>query len=267
MSDKSGIEWTDTTWNPVRGCSEISEGCRNCYAMRDAWRMAYPGGPYDYLVRHSSKGPVWTGQVRLIEAKLDEPLRWRTGRRIFVNSMSDLFHERLTFDQITRVMDTVRASPQHVYQILTKRADRMIEFLNWYGHTFRRRVQFGVSVENVSAWVVRVPILLQLKTGLRWVSAEPLLEPLLTAAEARSGNALLMMRELAELDWLVIGGESGPKARPCSVPWIETLIDATVAQSVPVFVKQLGGHPDKRGGDKALIRGALWRQYPDLTHE
>ncbi len=195
MGDKSGIEWTDATWNPVVGCSVVSTGCTNCYAMKMAARLEAMGGKagakYAGLTTPSKAGPVWNGTVRLDDGALDQPLRWKRPRRIFVNSMSDLFHEDLPFAEVARVFEiicgAIRLGRGHVFQILTKRPERMSEYFDWARAdsdaaricpAYWPGVWFGVSVEDQRRADERINILLNLPVSLRWISAEPLLGPL-----------------------------------------------------------------------------------------
>ncbi len=284
MGDKSGIQWTDATWNPIRGCSIVSPGCTNCYAMKQAHRMnhaATPGRPregaYYGLTKMSSGGPVWTGEVREVPELVELPLRWRKPRRIFVNSMSDLFHESVSIDFIVKVWEVMAATPQHTYQILTKRAGRMRGLVGemeqtWMhgGTRFRRdgspipwplpNVWIGVSVEDQKRAEERIPDLLQTPAAVRFVSAEPLLGPLkfhpLNVRDSKYGMdraagiyALRGVYQLPDchssephpkLDWVIVGGESGPRARPCEVEWIREIVRQCKAAKVPCFVKQLG---------------------------
>jgi protein gp37 len=212
VSDKTGISWTDSTWNPVRGCSRVSEGCRNCYAERVAARFSDEGQPYHGLADRSRKGSKWTGDVRLIPEHLADPLRWKRPRRIFVNSMSDLFHERLTNEQIAAVFGVMAAAPQHTFQVLTKRAKRMREWFEWldgqgFSVCMREATEYvcsypigpdnrlyswwrdhhmtvrwplpnvwlGVSVENQEAADKRIPDLLRSPAAVRFLSCEPLI--------------------------------------------------------------------------------------------
>jgi len=210
---KTAIEWCDSVWNPTRGCSRVSPGCGGakgeggCYAERQAIRMSAPGGKYYGLVRNGKQGPRWTGTVQLIPGKLEEPLRWKKPQRIFVNSMSDLFHEYLTNEEIAAVFGIMAAAPQHTFQILTKRAKRMREWFDWVASLEKeggpppdvvvstcasnyvdcdqlqrpwplRNVWLGVSVENQQCADERIPILRKTPAAVRFVSAEPLLGPL-----------------------------------------------------------------------------------------
>lgn len=205
MADHSKIEWTDATWNPIRGCTRVSEGCRNCYAEHVAARFSGPGQPYEGLATRTGKGPRWTGKVAFIEKALDQPLRWKKPRRIFVNSMSDLFHEDVTDDQIDRIFAVMALAPHHTFQILTKRPERMRDYLgtragDWWAHwpdAARKsgallgdlpsvgramswplpNVWLGVSVEDQATADARIPHLLATPAAIRFVSAEPLLGP------------------------------------------------------------------------------------------
>lgn len=146
MSDKTGIEWTDATWNPLRGCSRVSEGCRNCYAETVAARFCGPGQPYEGLITKTSKGPTWNGTVKLVPEALDQPIRWRRPRRIFVNSMSDLFHEEISFEFIAAVFGVMSHARQHTFQVLTKRPDRMLNFFSW----------LSAQTAHKEAWIAQV---------------------------------------------------------------------------------------------------------------
>ena len=163
-TEHSSIQWTDATWNPVRGCSIVSPGCTNCYAMKQAHRFNGLGQPYEGLTRLTSKGPVWTGTIRLVPEALDQPLRWRRPRRIFVNSMSDLFHEDVPEDFLIATFGAMFMANQHIYQILTKRPERMCRFLTdagqWVSNP-RRNIWLGVSCEDQATADERIPLLLQ----------------------------------------------------------------------------------------------------------
>lgn len=244
MGDKSKIEWTDATWNPVRGCSRVSEGCRHCYAEGVAARFSGPGQPYEGLAERTAKGPRWTGKVRLIESQLDLPLRWRKPRRIFVNSMCDLFHESLPDLAIDRVFAIMALAPHHTFQVLTKRPERMRAYLTDSATPLKHtgswplpNVWLGVSVENQEAADERIPLLLDTPAAVRFLSCEPLLRPVdLTdylVETARTNRDWY-------LDWIISGGESGTGARPCHPDWIRTLRDQCAAASVPFFFKQWG---------------------------
>ena len=300
MSDKTGIEWTGTfdengtliskgaTWNPIGGCSRVSEGCRNCYAERMAARFSGPGQPYEGLAEMTPEGPRWTGEVRVIHDKLDQPIRWRRPRRIFVNSMSDLFHESLRNEEIAAVFGVIAASPQHTFQILTKRPERMRDWFEWMdrfamerraitaapskrqtclnaaftylGETGQARRQIdrhwfvdgdrgpwplpnvwlGVSVEDQATADERIPLLLDTPAAVRFVSAEPLLGPVMLDTylgplpEDEDGAPYP-----SALDWIIVGGESGPGARPMDPEWARSLRDQCAGAGVAFFMKQM----------------------------
>lgn len=224
----SRIEWTEQTWNPVRGCSRVSPGCEHCYAERMAIRLSGPGRPYEGLVRSTPGGPRWTGRVELDVEKLAEPATWLKPRRVFVNSMSDLFHEELPDAAIVEVLHAVADAPQHTFQVLTKRAVRMRRFFQAHAALAALpNLWLGVSVEHPKEWP-RLFNLSRVPAPTRFVSVEPLL----------AGVALEPHLEF--LDWVIIGGESGPGARPCNIAWIRALVAECKAAGTPVFVKQLG---------------------------
>lgn len=272
---RTSIQWTDEVWNPVRGCSRVSEGCRNCYAERQAIRQSRAGGAYHGLVKSTKAGPQWTGVVRLIEEQLRKPLRWRKPRRVFVNSMSDLFHEKLADSTIARIWQVMRAATPHTFQVLTKRPERMRQFLaqcsdwqGWITHSGappssyggdgiivgdRDRwplpnVWLGVSVEDQKTSDERVADLLQTPAAVRFLSCEPLLGPVdilesIRVLHRRVGDFHPVFMQPGGIDWVIVGGESGPRARPCNVQWIRSIVEQCREKDVPVFVKQLGSEP------------------------
>lgn len=252
MSGKTTIEWTNDTWNPVRGCSIVSPGCKHCYAMRQAIRHASkPGAPYHRLVRMSKAGPVWTGEVTMHPELLEWPLRRRKPRRIFVNSMSDLFHDAVSDDFIARVFATMAEAKQHTFQILTKRAERMRQLLKhdlpYEGPEWPLpNVWIGVSVEDQKRTYERIPPLLDTPAAVRWISAEPLLGPIELRdepndiGEPRFSYLKRVDGEGPRIDWVVAGGESGPKARPMHPVWARSLRDQCAAAGVPFHFKQWG---------------------------
>jgi len=261
MADKSGIEWTDATWNPVTGCTKVSSGCKHCYAEREWPRMT--------RLVPSYAGRDFT-DVRTHADRLDQPMRWKRPRRIFVNSMSDLFHEDVPNEFLPEVFAVMAAAPRHVFQVLTKRPERMREALNdpiffeavaciaFQVHRFEitaddwplPNVWIGVSVEDQAAADERIPLLLGTPAAVRWISVEPLLGPVdlmncehpnysipadyLSGQDSRSGN------DQGTVDWVVVGGESGPKARPMHPDWVRLLRDQCAASSVPFLFKQWG---------------------------
>jgi protein gp37 len=280
MSAISTIEWTDRTWNPVRGCSVVSPGCVNCYAMKQAHRFSGAGKPYEGLTKQTKAGPQWTGVVRTIEDALLEPLSWRKPSRVFVNSMSDLFHESVPDVFIERVFSVMALAERHTFQVLTKRPARMKAWFDarrfdvkgyailqteqagecLYAHPWPLpNVWLGVSCENQQTVDERIPLLLQTPAAVRWVSAEPLLGPMLLdqgeyswltchqrCTPDRDDPCVSFMnsRECFHgIDWVVVGGESGPGARPFDLAWARSIVQQCKAADVPVFVKQLGAVP------------------------
>ena len=220
MSDNSNIEWTDATWNPVRGCTKISPGCTHCYAETFAERFrGVPGHPFEQGF-----------DLRLVPEKLAEPLRWAAPRMIFVNSMSDLFHESVPDAYIERVAKVMLAANWHIYQVLTKRATRMAELLdtNLREAANQSHIWWGVSVENRKHGVPRIDLLRSAPARVRFLSIEPLLENL-GAVNFR------------QIDWAIVGGESGAGARPMDPAWVRSLRDQCRAARVPFFFKQWGG--------------------------
>lgn len=346
MGDQSAIEWTDATWNPLLGCSRVSAGCEHCYAERLLHRGL--SERHRGLTRTTSRGPVWTGEVRLVPEALDLPLRWYRPRRVFVNSLSDLFHDAVSDVEIAKVLARCAIASWNTFQILTKRAERARDLMGVRAFQLdvrviaeqvveernvrarRRRdelgvdwewplpnVHLGVSCEDQDAADERVPLLLQTPAAVRWVSAEPLLGALDLSRWMRGGKIVHvradvegmlrhrsfdclqhddgrpMTRREAEdalfslhakgvkyipasaecdgfdpqagcpghpnprLDWIVVGGESGPGARPCDVGWIRSIVQQCDAAKVPVFVKQLGAEP------RGWCIGSLERMDPD----
>ena len=348
MGQKTGIEWTESPWTPIRGCSRVSEGCRNCYAETVANRFKGPGEPYEGLI---AKGGQWNGEVKLIQHKLQEPLRWKKPRRIFVNSMSDLFHENVPDSFIDQVFAVMAMTTRHTYQILTKRPERMRDYITnlteaakdeqfavdnellglpdrisnyaidhinkgadncgplWPLHN----VWLGVSVEDQPTADERIPQLLETPAAVRWISAEPLLGPIIlddflfrgdhSLRETDPLAAAMLAEAVADghgwirpaIDWVVVGGESGPGARPMHPYWARYLRDRCQAAEVPFLFKQWGefapspdgGLPDdlpesagyyfedphppgktwrfgkKRAG--RMLDGEVWDQYPELA--
>jgi protein gp37 len=273
MSDKTQIEWTDATWNPIRGCSRVSDGCRHCYAEGQAARIilmdrgkgvAEGNGAYDGLL---AKGGQWNGKIKVVPEVMDQPLRWKKPRAIFVNSMSDLFHENVPTDVIDHVFAIMAIAPQHTFQILTKRPERMLEYMKgleaaaeaWAPVTqngvftaanvlnirYMSRqigatgfpqvawplpnVWIGVSVENQDTARERIPQLLETPAAVRWLSMEPLLGPVDISEWLGAG-----------IGWVVAGGESGPLARPMHPQWPRDIRDQCQAAGVPFLMKQWG---------------------------
>ncbi len=242
MAVNSSIEWTDATWNPVRGCTKISPGCKHCYAETFAERFrGVKGHPYEQGF-----------DLRLVSEKLPEPFFWPSGKFVFVNSMSDLFQRGVPdsyIETVTRVMTT---ADWHVYQVLTKRSERLasmlhskLRFSSTHSH-----IWWGVSVEDKKHGLPRIEHLRSAPAGLRFLSIEPLLEDL--------GEI-----DLAGIGWVIVGGESGPGARPMYKEWVLSLRDQCRRQSVPFFFKQWGGVRKAKHG--RLLQGRTWDQYPTVS--
>lgn len=257
MSDKTEIEWTEATWNPVRGCSRVSEGCRNCYAERVASRFSGPGMPYEGLAANGK----WTGVARVVEKAMDQPLRWKRPRRIFVNSMSDLFHESLAFADVLRIFEVMEKAKHHTFQVLTKRPRRAFDFCATYGigtsNRWPENVWLGVSVENQAAADERIPLLLETPAAVRFLSCEPLLGPVdLLRVQWPQKHRVDVLRggawdfggfggftqhsDMNKIDWVIAGGESGPGARWMRPEWAQDLRDQCAAAGTPFFFKQWG---------------------------
>lgn len=245
MAQNSPIEWTEATWNPVAGCTVLSPGCTNCYAMRLASRLEAMGQEkYRGTTRKSGGRPKWTGHVNLDYHALNVPRAWKTGKMIFVNSMSDLFHEKMPLEFIQAVFAVMRETPQHTYQLLTKRAERLAaesEKLSW-----SQNIWMGVSVESAE-YTSRIDYLRETKAAVKFLSLEPLLGPL---------NDL----NLEGIDWAIAGGESGPAARPMSAEWVRSIRDQCRKQRVAFHFKQWGGINKKRTG--RLLDGRTWDEFP-----
>lgn len=241
MSIVSTIEWTDATWNPVRGCTKVSPGCKHCYAERFAERFrGVPGHPFEQGF-----------DLRLVPNKLFEPLTWSRSRRIFVNSMSDLFHCGVPNSYIADVVDVMRRADWHIYQVLTKRSDRMQEFVNEkiVDALTMAHVWWGVSVENRQYGLPRIKHLQETGVAVRFLSVEPLLEDL--------GDI-----DLSGIAWVIVGGESGPGAREMKPEWVERILRMCQEQCVPFFFKQWGGKRKKSTG--RMLHGRTYDEFPKL---
>jgi protein gp37 len=251
VSDKTGIQWTDATWNPIRGCSRVSEGCRNCYAEVVAARFSGPGQPYEGLARRTSTGGArWTGKIMFVEKHLEDPLRWKKPKRIFVNSMSDLFHEGVSDHQLDRIFAVMAKAQRHTFQVLTKRPERMLAYSNarLLGLPLPN-VWLGVSVEDQKAADERIPLLLETPAAVRFLSCEPLLGPV------QFPLPCIGSRFWGDLHWVIVGGESGHNARPCDVQWIRDIVNQCKAAGAAAFVKQLGAYPVSGSFAMALTDG------------
>lgn len=291
MGDKTGIGWTDATWTTVTGCARVSPGCGGpgehggCYAeVLSAGKLAKSPKYVGVAEKNTAGQPRWTGLIRTHPDAMDQPLRWRSPRRIFVNSMSDTFHEDVPNEFIAAIFGIMAATPQHSYQVLTKRAERLPQWFQWVGnhcgdedplhpsqvvqwfywqavqHSKRAcdqpvvqwplpNVAIGVSVENQKYADERIPFLLQTPAAVRWISAEPLL-----------GSVDLSQWIGDGIRWLVVGGESGPRHRTMDLAWLESITRQCQNAGVPVFVKQDSG---MRPGKQGRISDELWalKQY------
>lgn len=243
MALATAIEWTDTTWNPVTGCTKISRGCDFCYAERFAERFrGVPGHPFESGF-----------DLTLRPERIGQPLQWRRPRRIFVNSMSDLFHKEIPSTFISSVFDTMEKANWHTYQVLTKRSSLMAKFLKarYASSNAPPHIWLGVSVED-STSAVRIKHLQGAPAEVRFISFEPLLGPI--------GPI-----DLTGIRWAIVGGESGPHARPMNEEWAVELRDQCRASKVSFFFKQWGGFRPKAGGRK--LRGREWNQYPRIQKQ
>ncbi len=243
MSDRSRIEWTDATWNPVTGCTQVSPGCAHCYAKTFAERFrGVKGHPYERGF-----------DLQLRPERLHQPLKWKAPRLIFVNSMSDLFHEDVPFDFIQAVFEVMRDASWHTFQVLTKRSRRLRQLagdLPWPDN-----VWMGVSVEN-QRWTSRVDDLRRVPAVIRFLSCEPLLGPL--------------QLDLRGIHWVIVGGESGPRARPMKAEWARSIRDQCAAAGVPFFFKQWGAHDEAgvrrpKHANGRLLDGRVWAAAPLLS--
>lgn len=316
MSAITKIAWTDRTWNPVRGCSIVSSGCINCYAAKQAHRFSGKGQPYEGLTKLTKAGPQWTGEARPVPEMLTLPLKWRKPSRIFVNSMSDLFHEDVPDEFIDRVFAVMHLAERHTFQILTKRAERMRDYITSRatcdpGHVaiwtedgpldldgisegMKYRVPWPlpnvclvVSVENQPTADERIPLLLQTPAAVRGVSYEPALDAVnLMSVPSRSQSVIRInalnggwdvprnvvgeYRQEPRLHWVVVGGESGPGARPFDIDWARDVVRQCQAAGVACFVKQLGSRPvrdglDNREGDHDIVMRLADRKGADMS--
>ena len=238
MAAKSAIEWTESTWNPLTGCNKISPGCKYCYAERMALRLQAMG-------QSNYKNGF---QLTMHPLVLELPLSWKKPQMIFVNSMSDLFHEDVPLDFIRQVFDVIRHASWHTFQILTKRSKRLLELdphIDW-----PKNAWMGVSVEN-SSYTFRIDNLRETNASVKFLSLEPLLGPLANLC-------------LERIDWVIVGGESGPGARPVSEEWVKDIRDQCIDANVPFFFKQWGGVWKKRQGRE--LEGRTWDEMPVIIN-
>jgi protein gp37 len=250
------IEWTDATWNPVAGCSIVTAGCTNCYAMQMARRLEAMGvSKYEGLTRKSGKRIIWNGVVREDRASLTIPYAWRKPRKIFVNSMSDLFHDAVSEEFIRDVWRVMRETPQHSYQILTKRPERMAEVVARAIPDVLPNVWLGTSVENADV-ITRIDHLRTVPAAIRFISFEPLIGPV--------GDV-----DLTGVHWAIVGGESGRSARPIRENWIDEIYMQCYIYGTSFFFKQWGtwGKDNKKRSKKANgreYRGRTWNEMPAI---
>lgn len=267
----NGIGWTDETWNPVIGCSKISEGCKNCYAEKMAGRLyrmdltLMSGTGYNrslnaYTDVVCPKYFTWNGQCCLRSDEiLNKPLHWKKPRKIFVNSMGDLFHENVPFGWVDKIKAVITGCTQQTFQILTKRADRLLEYANRPGGVnFPPNLWLGVTAENQRWADERIPTLLQIPAAVRFVSLEPLLDEIdLREIDCSAWETTTIVDGLAgiitedsdteivgadadgKIDWVIVGAETGPGRRPCKIEWVESIVDQCAAADVPCWVKQI----------------------------
>lgn len=245
MAIGSRIEWTEATWNPVAGCTIISPGCTNCYAMRMAARLEAMGQPkYTGLTRRSAGRAKWNGNVSLDYEALRVPYSWKSGRMIFVNSMSDLFQDAVPLDFIKRVFDVMDDCKQHTFQVLTKRSTRLLELSD--SLTWPTNVWMGVSVENAD-FTYRIDNLRKVGASVKFLSLEPIIGDL--------GRL-----NFDGINWAIAGGESGPGARPMDPQWVRSIRDQCIDNNVAFHFKQWGGINKKRTG--RLLDGRTWDEFP-----
>ncbi len=246
---ETNIEWTDVTWNPVAGCSIISKGCSNCYAMRMAARLEAMGTKkYLGLTKKTKTQPVWTDRIYCDESALEIPLRWGKSKKVFVNSMSDLFHEAVPKEFVLKVWNVMKETPQHIYQILTKRPKRMNEILRGSEFSPLKNVWLGTSVED-SEVLHRLDSLRVVPGYIRFVSFEPLIGSVAGA-------------NLEKIHWAIVGGESGPRARPMNSDWVDEIAEACDESGTVFFFKQWGGKNKKATG--RVYKGRTWDDFPEL---
>lgn len=287
MGDKSAIQWTDATWNPVTGCSKVSPGCAHCYAESVTER--YAGRP-GWIGEHRPWTPENAAHnVILHPGRLDQPVRWRRPRMVFVNSMSDLFHEQVPAEFILEVFRRMGAAHWHTYQILTKRPERMLDVLPWVSGQLKtegraplgpvwKHVWLGVSIEN-RRFIHRAELLRQVPAAVRFISAEPLLGSLIDIASCGScwdwpdpdcdeceglrwWHSMESL-QLNDIDWLIVGGESGARHRPMNPDWVRELRDMCEHTDTAFFFKQWGGRTPKSGG--RVLDGRTWDEMPRVV--
>lgn len=297
MGRTTGIEWCDATWNPIRGCTRVSAGCVNCYAERQAARFAGPGGPYEGTIDTHGR---WNGVIKLVPQHLDDPLRWQTPLRIFVNSMSDLFHENLPIEYLDRMFAVMALAERHTFLCLTKRPERMRAYMRDQSQPRRDsrgeavlqlarthhlppeiidgrpwpppNVWLIVSAEDQETVDARVPLLLDTPAAVRGVSLEPLIGPVTLRPRPRRDQCIYCGLNADAhhdhpggyrtrgLDWVIVGGESGPHHRPMASRWVRRLRHECQQTGTAFFFKQWGGPTPKANG--RILDGVVWSEYP-----
>lgn len=248
MGTRTGIEWTSATWNPMTGCTKLSAGCDHCYAQTVAENRTREIYLRRLPVKNTAENIANPFAPRFWPERLEQPLSWRTPRRVFVNSMSDVFHAHFSFDMIEQVFDVMNRATQHQFQLLTKRPERVARLAHKL--TWSENIWMGTSVESMEV-AARVDALRQVPAAIRFLSAEPLLGPL---------DEL----DLSGIDWVIGGGESGPGFRAPDPAWARGLRDLCVREGVPFFWKQWGGLTPKANGRH--LDGEIWDQFPDAVH-
>jgi protein gp37 len=244
---ETSIEWTDATWNPVAGCTVLTAGCTNCYAMRMAARLDAMGtAKYRGLTRRSGRRAVWTGKIRLDESSLNVPRSWSKPRKVFVNSMSDLFHEDVPVDFIAKVWAVMKDTPRHTYQILTKRPERMAEVLSASPFEVLSNVWLGTSIEDGRV-LNRLDAIRRVPAAIRFVSLEPLI------GSVAAGD-------LHGIHWAIVGGESGPRAREMKPEWVDEIEFMCRRSGTAFFFKQWGGKNKKAAG--RTLNGRTYDEMP-----
>lgn len=260
----SKIEWTDKTWNPIIGCSKISEGCINCYAEKMAKRLSGIDATKHYLSTlvnnpEDERYGKWNGTTHIVRSALSKPLTWKKSNKIFVCSMGDLFHESIPFDTIVEVFHIIKKCPQHTFQILTKRPERMLNFFNYFAANpyweNLPNVWLGVTVENQKQAKIRIPLLSKLPASIKYISVEPMLENI----DLSTNNNIEI------LDWVICGGETGAKARNIEKEWVNNLLYQCVSSNIPFFFKSWGASillDNNQIKYNSQIEGKEYKQFP-----
>ena len=238
------IEWTGESWNPIRGCSRVSEGCDNCYAIGQARR--FKGNWYKGCTKNTDKGVDWTGKILVVKNRMDLPYHWRKPRLVFVNSMSDIFHSNVSTETIMQIFKIMNETPQHEYQVLTKRPDRLLKLdrqLNW-----TRNIWMGVTIENDKV-TNRLDKLLKCGAQVKYLSLEPLIGPLASLP-------------VEKIDWVIVAAESGQHYRPMDPEWVRQIRDNCKQHKVPFFFKGWGGFPRRKN---RVLDNQIWSEYPTAS--